>query len=960
MNFDIKFIKKNKKFIFISLGVIVVGLIMSLLMSNASNRLEEKELADNGDVNIGSLVINEIMSSNDGAYASSDGTVSDWIELYNGNDYEVNLKGYGLSDRNKEAKWAFPEVTIGPKSYLVVYLVGETKEGLYANFKLSSRGDESIFLTKPNGKVVDAVDVTALNKNEVIARDLEGHWFTSKTITPGFPNTKEGYNEYLNSITDNGSKIKISEILPKNDGNFQNSYNNFSGYIEITNEGNDVVNLKDYCISNSYDAPFKKRLPQIFIGAHDTVVIYMGKYDNNDNEYYSGFNLENKTGVAILTNNNGKIIDRVDYKDVPNGIAYVKENGAFYKSVNISPGYENSVDGINKFNERKLKNKNDLIINEVMNNNSSYLPQNGNQYYDWIEVKNNSNHEINLKDYYLSTSSNNYGMYNLPDKVLKAGELCVIIASGDVNLSNNSYNHANFKISEIESLYLTKNDEVIDSMVVADVPLGYSMGRGNNNGFYYFSSPTPGSNNGNGISAVAFIPSLSINPGVYNNIDGLKLEINGNQTVYYTLDGSTPTTSSYVYKEPINISKTTVVKAASYQNGKVMSPIVTGSYVVNENHTIPVLSVSLNPSSFNSVQANNWDTNLEASAYAELYENGKSFSIPCGFKLFGGSTRGMAKKSFALKFRKKYGASSLKYQVFENRDYSEFDTLVIRSGSQDSDFAFMRDSLMTSLVDGVTNLKVQAYKSVILYINGNYWGVYNIREKVDDDFIANNFNVDGSKANIVRIDNNISTGSIDDYRNVVNYLNTHDMSIDSNYEYIKTKLNIESFADFWAAESWVTNNDIINTRFYSHPDIDNGRINMIFYDLDYAMWNVRNNYFTFSVQPEGMSDFNVSTEMMRSLIKSKKFRSDYLDRISYQYKNVWTEERVINKINEIYDKLKPEMERNQKRWGMTMKDWEDNVNKLRDYAKNRGTYYKSTAKSFFNLTNDEMKKYFGD
>ena len=69
---------------------------------------------------------------------------------------------------------------------------------------------------------------------------------------------------------------------------------------------------------------------------------------------------------------------------------------------------------------------------------------------------------------------------------------------------------------------------------------------------------------------------------------------------------------------------------------------------------------------------------------------------------------------------------------------------------------------------------------------------------------------------------------------------------------------------------------------------------------------------------------------------------------------------ITNKINEIYNKLKPEMERNQKRWGMTMKDWEDNVNKLRDYAKNRGTYYKSTAKSFFNLTNDEMKKYFGD
>lgn len=958
MNINTKFLKKNKNFILISLSVIVLGIIVNLLLSNISNRLEEKELVDDGDTNIGSLVINEIMSSNDGAHASSDGTVSDWIELYNGNDYEINLKGYGLSDRNKETKWSFPDVTISAKSYLVVYLSGETKEGLYANFKLSSNGDESIFLTKPNGKVVDAVDVAALDKNEVIARDLEGNWFTSKTITPGFVNTKEGYNEYINSITDTSSNIKINEILPKNDGNFQNSYGNFSGYIEIVNEGNDIVNLKDYAISNTLTSPFKKSLPQIFIGAGETVVIYMGKYDNNDNEYYSGFNLENKTGVVVLTNNQGKIIDRVDYQDIPNGVAYVKENGSFYKSVNISPGYENSVDGINKFNKEKLKNGNDLIINEVMNNNSSYLPQNGNKYYDWIELKNNSNHDINLKDYYLSTTSNNYQMYNLPDKTLKSGEVYVIIASGDTNLSNNTYNHANFKISETESLYLTKEDKVIDSMVVAFIPLGYSMGRGNNNGFYYFSTPTPNNNNGSGISAVAFIPSLSITPGVYN--ENLTIEIEGNKTIYYTLDGTTPTTSSKIYTEPLNITKTTVVKAISYQDGKIVSPVVTGTYIVNENHTLPVLSVSLNPSSFNNVQANNWDTNLEVSAYAELYEDGKSFSIPCGFKLFGGSTRGMAKKSFALKFRKKYGASSLKYQVFENRDYSEYDTLIIRSGSQDSDFAFMRDSLMTSLVDGVTNLTVQAYKPVVLYINGNYWGVYNLREKVDDDFIANNFNVDGSKANIVRIDNNISTGTIDDYRSVLNYLTTHDMSISSNYEYIKTKLNIESYADFWAAEAWVANNDIINTRFYSHPDIDNGRINMIFYDLDYGMWNVRKNYFAFTVQEEGMSDLGVSTAMMRSLIKSEEFKKDYLERISYQYKNVWNEERVLNKIEELYNTLKPEMERNQKRWGKTMNEWEENVDKLREYAKNRGKYYKSSAKTFFNLTEEEMKKYFGD
>lgn len=959
MNFDINFLKKNMKFILIVLGVIIIGLIISMFTSHISTHLEEKEL-ESGNVNIGSLVINEVMSSNDGAYASNDGGVYDWIELYNGNDYEINLYNYGLSDTSGQSKWSFPEVTIGPKSYLVVFLSGERREGLYASFKLSNTGDEGIFLTRPDRKVVDAVDVASMNKNEVIARDLDGNWFTSKKITPGFSNTEEGYNQYLINLKDSNSSIKISEILPENRGNFMNSYNNYSGYVEITNEGNDSVNLENYCISNTYFAPFKKCLTSMQLGAYDTVVIYMGEYDDNTSEIYSGFNLDNKTGVAILTNNKGKIIDSVEYNDLPNGMAYIKENGVFYQSSNISPGYENNVDGIAEFSESKLKNNNDLIINEVMNSNSSYLAQNGYEYYDWIELKNNSNYDINLSEYYLSTNDDNFSMYKLPDKILKSGELYIIMASGDEGLSNTSYKHANFKLGEIESLYLTKSGKVIDSMLIADIPLGYSQGRNSNNGFYYFSSPTPGSNNSTGINAVAALPSLSVNPGVYNDSEGINLEIKGTGTVFYTLDGSTPTTNSKVYNGPILLNSTTVVKASSFTDGKLMSKVATGTYIINENHTLPVMSVSLNPSSFNRVQADNWDTELEVSAYAELYENNDSFSIPCGFKLFGGSTRGMAKKSFALKFKKEYGESTLNYQVFDNRDFSKFNTLILRSGSQDSDYAFIRDMLMTGLVDGVTNLEVQASKSVILYINGNYWGVYNIREKVDDDFISNHFNVDGSKANIVRIDNEVSTGSINDYRHVVNYLNSNNMGITNNYEYIKTKLNIQSFADYWAAEAFVTNNDIINTRFYSHPDVDNGRLNMIFYDLDYAMWNVHNNYFSFSVQPEGMSDFNVSTEMMRSLINSNEFKKDYLERISYQYKNVWNKERVLNKIDEIYNTLKPEMERNQLRWGMTMSDWEENVGKLRDFARNRGEYYKSTAKSFFNLSNSEMEKYFGD
>lgn len=962
MNKHQNLLKKNMIPILGLIGITIILIAVSFL-TDSSRQLEEKDLNQSGESSIQKLVINEIMSSNGGAYASSTGKICDWIELYNGNNHDMNLKNYGLSDRTNTVKWVFPDTTIQSHGYLIINLCGTKEEGLYTDFKLSSSGGETIALKNESGKVVDAVESVSLKKNQVMVRDLNGTWITSMMPTPGYPNTKEGQEQYVTSLKGAETLLKITEFLPKNAGNFSLD-GEFYGYIELTNTGTESISLKDYQLSGDSKYPFMWELPDQVLRPNEQIVIYTSGKNRIDDRLEANFKLESKIGSVVLSYQ-GKTAQIVDYENIPNGMAYVLVNNGFEISNAISPGYPNTVEGVNKFSEQFLKNPEDLLINEVMNQNSKYLLQNSGEAYDWVELKNNTNHSLSLKDYALTTDNDLFQIFPLPDITLEAGKTVVIMASGNKELSNQTYTHADFKLSEAESLYLLKGKKVVDSMVIANLNLDQSMGRGNQNGFFYFDQPTPNAENKEGVREIAFRPKFSQKSGVYNDVTGINLDLTSNGTIYYTLDGSTPTSSSKQYNGSLFLDRTTVIKAISVENGKKTSEVMTSSYIINENHTLPVISVSLNPNELSKLNSNSWGE-YETPAYVEFYEKEGEFQIPGEVKLFGGSARGFPKKSYQLKFRTRYGESKLIYPMFDTRDNSVYHNLVLRSGSQDYENAFIRDILGTSLAD-VTAVDTQAYKSTILYLNGTYYGIYNIREKVDDHFISEHYNVDGKKADLLRIDGEVKVGSNKNYQSLLQYVNNHDLSKDESYQYVKQRVDLDSFIDFWVAELYVTNNDIVNCRFFSHPNIDEGKWHYIFYDLDWAFYNYSYNYYNFILDPSGMATdrtdlaaTSFENVLLRNLMKNKDFQKQFLEHLSDQMKNVWKKERVLEKIDELYQMLLPEMPRNQERWGLSMSTWNQKITELKNYVEKREGYLLSHTKSFFRLSDVEMKQYFGD
>ncbi len=970
MGFNFKKLKNNLGFFVIAIMMMVVLTLVNYISDKKANTLDKADLTD-GEVNISKLVINEVMTSNKGAYADPNGKIYDYVEIYNGNEKDINLKDYGLSDEESKVKWVFPETIIGPKEYIVVFLSGNRSEGLYANFKLKSSGGEVMTLFKPNGKVVDAVETVALDGNTVMARDLNGKWVVQTEATPGHANTKEGRSEFLASlISDDEKVIEINEILANNKGNFKNKNGEYSGYIEVKNISKNSVNLANYGLSNSEVASFKWQFPSKVLDPGEVVTVFTsGRSCKTCDELSTGFKLDSKNGFAVLTNNKGKIVDKVEYKSLPNGIGYIKQDGKFLQNNAISPGFDNTVAGIKSFQKKYLSTPKELIISEVMNNNYSYLAQNGGNYYDWIELYNNSGKTINLSNYCLTTNDNTLCSYKLPKVELKSGEYYIVMASGDTKLSNSKYQHASFKLGDTEAVYLTKSDEIVDSIMVANVPLGYSMGRSGSS-IVYFSKPTPGSKNGGGTEAISYIPYADIKSGIYDSNKEFKVTLTGSGKIYYTLDGSEPTTSSKVYSSPLTIKKTTVLRIMSKEAGKLSSDVNNYSYILDTSHKTSVMSLIIDSKKLNKVNNNtSLNSKVQERGYVDYFDKeGEGFSINVGLKLFGGSTRSYKKKSYEIKFKKKYGDAKLKYKVFKNVDSSVFDSLVLRTGSQD-EFQYndqrtvIKDVVATSLMGKYTDVDVQDYVSIVLYINGKYWGIYFIREKVDETFVSNHYNVNATKTDtsILRIDGEVKSGTDKKYNSMISFINSNSLSNSKNYEKIKKQIDIQSFSDFWIGEIYTANYDILNTRYFSNPLVDNGKWKYIFYDIDSGFFRTTQNTFNEYTNPRGMGSWNFPTVLLRNMMKSSEFKSIFLERLSYNLNNTWAYKNVEKRIDEVIDEIgKEEFKKNAERWGNSYSHWEKSIKSMKTFAKKRNSYVVKYAKSYFNLSSSDVKKYFGD
>ncbi len=758
----------------------------------------------------------------------------------------------------------------------------------------------------------------------------------------------------------------VSEVMLSNKATLADENGLFPDWIELYNYGAETLSLGGLTLSKGGD---RWALPARELGPGEYLLIFCDGSGSDD--AHASFSLS-KDGVTLLLEDaDGALIEEFRAPACEADCSLIRDDEGYpVVTGRPTPGYDNTAAGYEQMQAART-GSGPLQIFEVMVYNSWYLPQRG-QYYDWVELKNVSDGVIELQDYYLSDKGSERALYRLPERSLGPGELALVYCTGDESLSGDFL--APFGLSaERDQLYLSRADgQLIDYVSLCGIPYGGSFGRVNNeNGFFYFDAPSPGAQNAGGCRLIAEKPVLLGRDGVFEGVGSVSVELKADSDIYYTLDGSAPSLASQKYTGPFSLSQTGVVRAISVEQGKLSSEILELAFILNEGHTLPVVSLVGDPAEITGPAGlyRNPTQDIERIGAVKFFEDGQSFSIACGIKLHGATSKlAQSKKSFKLKFLSRLDGE-LHYDLFEN-GVTDFSSILLRAAQESTYSTLMRDNIVHQLaIRCFPELPAQDYKYAVLYINGEYWGVYNIREAHSEEHYAYHYGYDPDTVSHWKE----SWDKNSEINEICRFALNHNLSNDENYETVAAHINVDSVIGWTILQAWCSNHDCNppNMRYYYSTEDEMLRFALV--DLDLGMFE----YDVFDVPLHGsvVDGYRYAyafNDLADRLMQNRQYQLRMAEQLSDALHGGMSDENVLALIDELADQLRPEIQRDRDRWakgggpGDTVEFWEHGfqmVDYLRDYVTRKNGRASAMVNSFLShsgLTQEEIDQYFSD
>jgi gliding motility-associated-like protein len=613
------------------------------------------------------------------------------------------------------------------------------------------------------------------------------------------------------------------------------------------------------------------------------------------------------------------------------------------------------------------------LINEYSAANYSDYTDNYGDYEDWFELYNTGESPQDLTGFYLSDKANNLTKFQISSPTLLNGNSHLRIFASGRDEENGSDIHTNFKIHQTkgnEWIILTAADgiTIIDSVFVKPCLTNHSRGRltDGDEDWGVFTTASPSNSNNNALERYAIQPIFSVQPGFYPS--NISLEITSteeNSEIYYTTDGSYPNNGSILYTGPLTISETSVIKAiAVSSNNEVLNSFMEyGTFFINDTYTMPVLSVS----------GNDLDVLLGGIQFVPLgtfeyyKQNGELADKARGeFNEHGNDSWAYDQRGFDYITRDQLGYNyAIKDELFRTKDRDKYQRLIIKAAANDNyPFAYggsgahIRDSYVQSLSQ-IADLRMdeRSFEPCVMFLNGEYWGLYEIREKVDDkDFTDYYYDQDSvaflkTWANTwadVLSNGQTETSVMTDWDNIRDFITNNDMSDPANYDYAKSVYNMGSLIDYFILNTYVVNADWLNynTGWWHglKEDGDKKKWRYILWDMDNTFDHGANytqvpsqNPNADPCNPEGLGDEGGQGHIpiWNALLDNDEFFADYINRWTDLSNSYFSCDFLIGHLDSLIDIIEPEMPAQIEKWGGNYNTWQNNVQDMRDFITTR-------------------------
>lgn len=423
----------------------------------------------------------------------------------------------------------------------------------------------------------------------------------------------------------------------------------------------------------------------------------------------------------------------------------------------------------------------------------------------------------------------------------------------------------------------------------------------------------------------------------------------------------------------IKIKTTASIYMTVNNTGQLIDSSYVGTYVIGKKSDLPIINLHLKRKYFDGDQgiingymdySNHtrygkvW-SKFSIPTYLEYYED-KSFVFGETYRVkpFGGWTLGMREKSLRVYSEKTEGTSKIKISPFENKPYLSYKSIVLRTSGSDQGTTRLKDISICSLAKDL-GLDYQDYRQAVLLINGEYWGIYDIREKINYEYLKYNHGAskDKTQTELLELDGMRNA----DYKQMTEYIGK-DFKKEEAFDSINQKIDIENYIKYIILQIHIQNIDSRgNVRFWKSKSLDD-RWRWIFYDSDLGCENssINMNYLGKRLSPVQTDWYNPtwSTVILRNLVKNEEIKNYFINQYCLLLGTKLQTDTIKNRIeyfaNNIRDEIPQHVNRRNRIYGETVEKWNKRISNFKKYFDLRNPTAYEHMKECFGLTQDAV------